>query len=255
MRIDFGKTAQDYAQHRAGFPATFFERLTAFEIGLSEQNIVDLGTGTGTLARQFASQGCHVTGIDTADPLLEQARRLAAEAALSIEYRVAKAEATGLPASSFDVVTAGQCWHWFDRSTAAREVRRILRPNGLLVIAHFDWLPLKENVVDLTEKLILKHNPEWNMSGGCGIYAQWLKDVAEVGFTEIESFSYDVSVSYTHESWRGRIRASAGVSASLPPEKVAIFDAELQERLQAQFSAPEIEVPHRIFAVISRSPS
>ena len=255
MQIDFGKTAQDYAQHRAGFPATFFERLTAFGVGISEQNLVDLGTGTGALARQFAFQGCRVIGIDPAGPLLEQARRLAAEASLSIQYRVAKAEATGLPDSSIDAVTAGQCWHWFDRSVVARELRRILKPNGLLVIAHLDWLPLKENVVDLTEKLILKHNPEWNMSGGCGIYAQWLKDVAEAGYTDIESFSYDVAVSYTHESWRGRIRASAGVSASLPHKKVALFDAELQELLQARLPQPEIEVPHRIFAVVSRSPS
>ena len=253
--VDFGKTAQDYARYRAGFPSTFFERLTVFGVGISEQNIVDLGTGTGALARRFAAQGCRVIGIDPAAPLLEQARRLDAELSLSIEYRVAKAEATGLPDSSIDAVTAGQCWHWFDRPAVATEVRRILRPNGLLVIAHLDWLPLKENVVDLTEKLILKHNPEWHMSGGCGIYAQWLKDVAEAGYTNIESFSYDVSVPYTHESWRGRIRASAGVSASLPPEKVALFDAELQDLLQAQFSDHNIEVPHRIFAVVSRAPS
>ena len=33
MTIDFGKTAQDYAQHRAGFPDEFFERLTRYAIG------------------------------------------------------------------------------------------------------------------------------------------------------------------------------------------------------------------------------
>ena len=58
MQADFGKTAQDYAQFRAGFPPSFFERLDTFGIGSAGQRIVDLGTGTGTLARSFAGQGC-----------------------------------------------------------------------------------------------------------------------------------------------------------------------------------------------------
>ena len=78
---------------------------------------------------------------------------------LDVDFRVATAEETGLPDASFDIVTAGQCWHWFDRPKAAREVRRLLKPGGTVIIAHFDWLPLKDNIVDLTEKLVIKFNP------------------------------------------------------------------------------------------------
>jgi SAM-dependent methyltransferase len=59
-----------------------------------------------------------------------------------VDYRVGRAEATGLDAKSVDVVTAGQCWHWFDRGAATREVARILRTGGHIIIAHFDWIPL-----------------------------------------------------------------------------------------------------------------
>jgi SAM-dependent methyltransferase len=93
----------------------------------------------------------------------------------------------------------GQCWHWFDRPKAAREVRGLLVPNGWLVIAHFDWIPLPGNVVEATEQLIEQHNPEWTMSGGRGLYSRWLSDVAIAGFYDIETFSFDIFVPYSHE--------------------------------------------------------
>ena len=254
MQIDFGKTAQDYGRYRAGFPSALFDRLATFDIGTTGQRVLDLGTGTGTLARGFALRGCNVTGLDPSIPLVEEAQRLDREAGVTIKYVTAKAEQTGLPAASFEVVTAGQCWHWFDRSKAAQEVRKVLVPQGWLVIAHFDWIPLPGNVVEATEKLIEQHNPEWKMSGGRGMYSRWLSDVAIAGFQEIETFSFDLFVPYTHEAWRGRIRASAGVAASLSPERVARFDTDLQKLLLERFPSDPLAVHHRVFAVVCRSP-
>jgi SAM-dependent methyltransferase len=171
-----------------------------------------------------------------------------------VQYVVATAEETGLPARSFDVVTAGQCWHWFNRPRAAQEVRRLLVPGGYLVIAHFDWIPLPDNVVEATERLIEQHNPEWKLGGGSGLHPAWLRDVATAGFQGIETFSFDIQVPYSHEAWRGRIRASAGVAASLRPDQVIRFDAELQSLLEERFPQDPLQVPHRVFAVICRVP-
>ncbi len=253
--IDFGQTAKDYGKHRAGFPEPFFERLSDFGIGLAGQRILDLGTGTGSLARGLARRGSRVTGLDPAAPLLGQARQLDQQADVFIGYLIATAERTGLAANSFEVVTAGQCWHWFDRPRAAREVRRLLGPEGRLAIAHFDWLPLPGNMVEATEQLIERHNPAWQMGGGTGFYPAWPGDVAAAGFQKIETFSFDLPAPYTHQTWRGRIRASAGVAASLPPEQVARFDAELGRLLAERFPADPLEVPHRVFAVICERPS
>ncbi|HXG22851.1 MAG TPA: methyltransferase domain-containing protein [Methylomirabilota bacterium] len=254
MNIDFGKTAQDYGRYRAGFPDELFTRLARFGIGLPGQRILDLGTGTGTLARGFARRGCMVTGLDPSTPLLEQAKELDKEAGVAITYVVAKAEHTSLPDSSFDVVSAGQCWHWFDRPQAAQEVRRLLVPHGWLVIAHFDWIPLPGNVVEATEKLIERHNPAWKLGGGKGVYPRWLSDVAIAGFQNIETFSFDEFTPYSHEAWRGRIRASAGVAASLMPTQVARFDADLQQLLQERFPEDPLAVHHRVFAVVCQAP-
>jgi SAM-dependent methyltransferase len=255
VNIDFGKTAADYGRHRAGFPAALYDRLATFGVGVGGQRVLDLGTGTGALARGFARRGCVVTGLDPSVPLLDEARRLDREADVEISYVVGTAEATGLPAGSFDVVTAGQCWHWFDRPRAAAEVRRLLVPGGRLVIAHFDWIPLPGNVVEATERLIEQHNPGWRLGAGNGIYGPWLHDLAVAGFDDIETFSFDVNVPYTHVAWRGRIRASAGIAASLPPDAVARFDDDLRRLLAERFSAEPLQTLHRVFAVVCRSGS
>jgi SAM-dependent methyltransferase len=255
MRPDFGVTARDYARHRAGFPDSLFGRLLQFGIGKPGQSVVDLGAGTGTLARGFARRGCRVVGIDPAEPLLDEARRLDAAEGLRVEYRAGRAEDTGLPSASADVVCAGQAWHWFDRTAAAREVARILRSDGAVVIAHFDWIPLADNMVRATEALIELHNPAWKLGRGLGVHPKWLRDLGEAGFRGIETFSYDVAVPYTPEDWRGRVRASAGVGASLPPEKVLEFDQALAHLLATRFPGEMLEVPHRVFAVIARAPA
>jgi len=107
--------------------------------------------------------------------------------------------------------------------------------------------------------LILKHNPNWKFGGGLGMYPQWLRDLGEAGFADIRSFSFDMDVPYSPEAWRGRIRASAGVGASLVPEQVVRFDSELKQMLETlnQSSGKSealLFIPHRVFAVIAQSP-
>ena len=84
MKIQFGLTANDYSKYRFGYPLELFERLQQFNVGLPEQKILDIGTGTGYLARPLAKQGSHVVGLDPSDKLLEQAKKLDRENNVSI---------------------------------------------------------------------------------------------------------------------------------------------------------------------------
>jgi len=254
MKPDFGATAEDYRKHRAGFPDSLFERLAPLGIGRPGQEIVDLGTGTGSLGRGFALRGCRVIGIDPDSRLLAQARELDAEAGVEVDYRIGRAEETSLAPESLDVVAAGQCWHWFDRPAAAREAARILRPDGRMLITHFDWIPLPGNLVEATEKLILVHSPSWPGAGGMGVYAPWLRDLGEAGFREIETFSYDVDAPYTPEAWRGRVRASGGVGGVLSEPEVAAFDRELAALLEERFPGDILAAHHRVFAAVADPP-
>ena len=68
--VDFGKTAADYATHRAGFPPAFFDLLETRGFAAAGQKALDIGCGTGTIARGLALKGLRVTGLDPAEPLV-----------------------------------------------------------------------------------------------------------------------------------------------------------------------------------------
>lgn len=73
--VDFGGAARDYAVHRKGFPPSLFERLPL------RGRLLDLGTGTGTLARGYAERGARVVGLDVSVPMLREARAIPARIA------------------------------------------------------------------------------------------------------------------------------------------------------------------------------
>ena len=166
--VDFGRTASDYATHRAGLPDRFYDLLEAHGVPISGSHAVDLGTGTGAVARSLARRGATVTGVEPSAAMAEQARSLDAEAGVTVRYVQATAEETGLPAGQADLVIAGQAWWWFDRRRAITEARRLLKAGGHLVICSLDWLPLPGSIPEATEALILAANPAWTLAGGMG---------------------------------------------------------------------------------------
>jgi 2-polyprenyl-3-methyl-5-hydroxy-6-metoxy-1,4-benzoquinol methylase len=79
MTIDWSGTANDYAPYRAGFPDAFYERLAPYGIigrDSESRRCLDLGTGTGALARGFARRGWRVNGIDISADMMQAARHL-----------------------------------------------------------------------------------------------------------------------------------------------------------------------------------
>lgn len=254
-QVNFGRTASDYIKYRRGFPDEWFNLILQKGIIKTNDHVLDLGTGTGSIARGLAMQGCKVTGLDLSTELIEQAKKLDTHANVQIQYLIGTAEQIELPPQSFDVITAGQCWHWFKGGKVAQECMRLLKSGGAIVIAHFDWLPLTGSIVEATEKLILKFNPRWSLSGGTGIYPRWLTNMAVAGFKSLETFSFDLDVPYTPEAWRGRIRASAGVQASLSDEKVAEFDGTLKEIIEINFPGATLSIPHRCWTAVGVKPA
>jgi SAM-dependent methyltransferase len=254
FKTDWNSAAGDYAKHRAGFPDWFFDRMEAAGLFRPGMRVLDLATGTGTLARGFAKRGGIVTGLDIAPEMMAQAKALDAQAGVSVEYVQAKAEATGQASGTFDLITAGTCWFWFDGDLAAAEASRVLKPGGHLMIAMLAWLALRDSVVAATERVIEKHNPGWKLGNYAPGGVRYMRDLANGGFGDRESFSVDYDIPYGHEAWRGRIRASAGVSASLGAEAVAAFDAEHAAMLVRDFPDDPMQVPHRVVACWGRKP-
>ena len=129
----FSSRVEDYVRYRPSYPEGVLEALRR-ECGLTPGAVVaDVGSGTGKLSELFLLNDNLVYGVEPNDAMRRAAERLLA---IYPNFRsvAATAERTTLAGRSVDFVTAGQAFHWFDASKARTEFRRILRPNGWVVL-------------------------------------------------------------------------------------------------------------------------
>ena len=140
----FAGQGADYDRLRPGYPDAVLDAMLAPLAGSDPPlRAIDLGAGTGKLSGALAERGLEVTAVDTSAAMLEVARaRGGTITAGSLATRLARAEETGLPAASAELVTVAQAWHWFDAEEASAEVARLLAPGGVLALV---W-----NMLDVT---------------------------------------------------------------------------------------------------------
>jgi ubiquinone/menaquinone biosynthesis C-methylase UbiE len=242
--LNWDQASEDYSKYRPGYPESYFLLLQELGIGQKNQDILDIGTGTGALALPFAKQGAHVTGVDISRGQIEAAETLASQKKLNARFIVAKAEETGLPDKSFDVITSSMSWGYLDQKKMPEEAARLLRKNGLLLISSLNWVRDADAITQRTGELLKKYGSEQKhqrrREAGC-IIPEWAKDK----FRLKTYHTYYVVIPFTKESWRGRIRASRSVGAILSREKVEEFDGELQKLLD-DIGKDQFDVRHRI---------
>jgi SAM-dependent methyltransferase len=122
--LSFGSVAAEYAALRPGYPAD----AVAFLVGEGRRRVLDLGAGTGLLTGVVCAAWHDVVAVDPSPEMLaELAARLPA-----VTTAVGTAEDLPVEDASVDAVVAGQAVHWFDPTPAGREIRRVLRPGGVL---------------------------------------------------------------------------------------------------------------------------
>ena len=248
--FDFGLTSDKYAKYRDIYPRSMYEKLISFGIGKKGQRILDLGSGTAILPVKMYHTGAEFTATDISENQIAYGRKNASDRGMeNIDFRVCSAEDTGFDDNSFDVVTAMQCFQYFDKEKATAEIRRVLKPDGRFCKIFMDWLPYQDSVIYELEQLVLKYNPSWN---GCGFgefrynYPDW----AENKF-EIETIhSYNATLTFTKEAWLERVKTCRGVGASLPQKKVAEFENEYRELL-TKYEEP-LRLKHQIHIEIYR---
>lgn len=167
------------------------------------QKVLDVGTGTGVLPRNLYEFGADC---------------------------------------SFDVITACQCFWYFNYDVVSPAFARMLKPDGWLVLLYMAWLPCEDKIAGASEKLVLKYSPFWSGAGETKkpipVPERLLKDFKLVFHEE-----FDLKVPFTRESWNGRMKACRGVGASLPLEQVK--DWEKEHRALLERIAPEkFEILH-----------
>ncbi len=243
-KFDFGKTSADYAKYRDIYPSSMYQKLYDFGIGHKGDTVLDLGTGTGVLPRAMHKYGAHFVGTDISKEQIEMAKLISAQNNLDIEYKVCPAEDTGLPSSTFDSVTACQCFIYFDKSKALPEIVRVLKKNGLFATIWMTWLPYEDKIAKASEDLVLKYSPTWTGAGYVKEKA-YVPDWSKELFESKEMISYDEYLPFTKESWLGRMRACRGVAASLSAAEIEAFDKE-HAKLLDNIVPDEFEILHQI---------
>ena len=234
--FDWGKTSREYAKYRDIYPPEFYRKIVSRGLCIKGQDVLDLGTGTGVLPRNMYGYGAKWTGTDISPEQIEQAKILAADGNMKIDFLAVPTEQLAFPKESFDVITACQCFWYFDHAKVMPLLADLLKPNGKLLILYMAWLPGEDAIAGKSEELILKYNPKWSGAGESR-HQIWVPDIAYTYFEMQEHEEYDVMVPFTRESWHGRIRASRGIGASLSPEELAAWDAEHRALLNS--TAPE----------------
>jgi len=121
----FTKVARYYDALMAGVPYSmwvdYLENIFA-RMQAAPRRVLDIATGTGTVALLLAQRGYEVTGVDLSRPMLEQARRKGKRMGVDVRFVQADAAALDLPDGSFDAVVC-----LYDSFNYIIEPHRLLR--------------------------------------------------------------------------------------------------------------------------------
>ncbi len=240
--FDWGRVSEDYARYRDIYPDEFYKRIAERKLCVKGQKVLDLGTGTGVLPRNMYQYGAQWTAADISENQIEEAVKLSKQNNLNISFIVSSTEQLDFPDDSFDIVTACQCFWYFNHDITAPKLYKMLKKDGTLLILYMAWLPFEDKIAGESEKLVLKYSPNWTGAGETlrpiGIPPQYLNRFEFQYHDE-----YLIKIPFTKETWHGRMKACRGVGASLNAVELSNWESE-HKRLLNRIAPDEFEILH-----------
>lgn len=240
--FDWGRTSEDYAKFRDIYPDEFYQKITDLGLCVKGQDVLDIGTGTGVLPRNMFRYGANWTGTDISPEQIAQAERLSQEAGMKISYFAVPTEELAFPPESFDVITACQCFWYFDHEQLMPRLYHILKPNGVILVLYMAWLPFEDAIAGESEQVVLKYNPTWSGAGET-MHPIEIPPCYANKFTVTDHEEYLLSVPFSQESWHGRMKACRGVGASLSDKELQAWEQEHRQLLSA-IAPPTFTIRH-----------
>ena len=142
----FSSRAADYARYRPDYPDALFDFLAS--LAPARRRAWDCATGSGQAAAALAARFEQVVGTDASALQIAAAVRKP-----GVLYRVALADASGLPNGSVDLVTVAQALHWLDRDRFWPEADRVLAAGGVIAVWCYDFLRVTPEVDAVVRRL------------------------------------------------------------------------------------------------------
>jgi ubiquinone/menaquinone biosynthesis C-methylase UbiE len=205
---------------------------------------IDLAAGTGRLTERVAAVAATVIAIEPSAAM----RAVLAVRVPTARLIAGSAEAMPVPDRSADLVVAGNAFHWFDPESAAAEIERVLRPDGVVgALWHVTEWP--EWFAELSSLLADYRNPVSDAAGERAASGGWRRGL------EARFGSLTTTAISTHEhAWSrdaftdvmGSASYIAALQAPRRDEALALVRGFLEDTPQP------IVVPHRLEATWAR---
>lgn len=152
----FRGPARYYTTGRPAYPARLAARVAALAGLARDGRVLDLGTGPGLLAIDFAPYAAEVIGVDPEVAMLEVAANNAGRAGHRIRFQPGTGETLDPALAPVQLVTIGRAFHWMDRPRTLAVLDTLVRPGGAVALfgtAHPDvpdnvWQTEFNSVVD-----------------------------------------------------------------------------------------------------------
>jgi len=210
----FSNRVEHYVKYRPGYPTEVLDCLRQ-NCGLTPQSVIaDLGSGTGLLSELFLRHGNRVYGVE---PNAEM--RAAGEEYLrefpNFTSQSGTAEHTGLPAQSVHFITAGQAFHWFDRSKARPEFQRILKAGGYVVLI---WGERRTDTPFLADydNLLHRYSGEYEKVDHRQVTPEVVTQFFHPGWCKQQTFDYVQNFDW--DGLRGRLLSSSYIPLEGSPQ-------------------------------------
>lgn len=129
----FSGKEKNYAVARPHYPAALFNYMIENHIVKADDTVADIGAGTGIFTCQISEKVKQVYAVEPNEHMRSKGESLTGHIK-NILFINATAEHTGIKDNSIDVVTVAQAFHWFDRAAFKKECKRILKPNGKVIL-------------------------------------------------------------------------------------------------------------------------
>ncbi|MFX1390694.1 MAG: class I SAM-dependent methyltransferase [Promethearchaeota archaeon] len=156
----FSNRVEKYIKYRPNYPQDIIQFLKKEEILRSNSVIADIGSGTGILSELFLKEGNKVYGIEPNFDMRDAGDKLLGKYS-TFSSLEGSAENTRLEDNSIDIITAGQSFHWFNLDKSRMEFKRILKPEGWVILIWNRRKNLTNRFLIEYEKFLLEYGTDY----------------------------------------------------------------------------------------------